>query len=109
MYSFLNSGQGLTTTQFSETAAPMPTYLIAFIVSDFESKTRSNAANFVQRVFARPNAIQHGDFGLETGIKVLDAFERYFGIPFAFPKMDQVAVPDFEAGAMENWGLVTYR
>lgn len=103
------SGQGLTTTQFEESSAPTATYLIAFIVSDFESKNGSNAAGFVQRVYARPNAIHDGDFGLDTGLKVLTAFEQYFGIPFAFPKMDQVAIPDFAAGAMENWGLVTYR
>lgn len=78
-------------------------------MSDFESKSGTNSNGFVQRVFARPNAIHDGDYGLDTGLKVLDAFEKYFGIPFAFPKMDQVAVPDFEAGAMENWGLVTYR
>lgn len=105
---FNYSGEGLTTTSFNTTVVPLSTYLIAFIVSDFESKTRSNG-RIVQRVFARPNAIQHGDYGLDTGLKVMEALENYFGIPYSFPKMDQVAVPDFEAGAMENSGLVTYR
>lgn len=99
----------MTTTQFAETTAPISTYLIAFIVSDFESKTVSNDRGFVHRVFSRPNAIRNGDFGIDIGLKALNAFEQYFGINFTFPKMDQVAIPNFRAGAMENWGLVTYR
>lgn len=68
----------------------------------------ANDRGFVQRVFCRPADIQYADFALETGIKSLNAFEQYFGMNFTFPKMDQVAIPDFAAGAMENWGLVTY-
>lgn len=41
--------------------------------------------------------------------KALAFFERYFEIKFPLPKQDMVAIPDFEMGAMENWGLVTYR
>lgn len=108
MNSIVSSSGETATTTFLETP-PTPTYLIAFIVSDFASVQAANEKGFVQRVFSRPNAIQDGQFGLTTGIKVLDAMEKYFGIDFALPKMDQVAVPDFAAGAMENWGLVTYR
>lgn len=101
------SENGLATTKFARTTAPTPTYLLAIIVSDFASKELANDRRFVQRVFGRPSEIQYADFGLETGVKILTAFEHYFGINFTFPKMDQVAIPKF-GGAMENWGLVTY-
>lgn len=81
-------------------------YLLAFVVSDFASVTNA-ARNF--SVFARPNAIQHADLALNAGEKLLKALEDFTNIPFAIRKMDQIAIPDFSAGAMENWGLVTYR
>lgn len=104
-----NSIAGYSTTTFEVTSAPTPSYLFAYIVSDFEYKQQSNDRNFVQRVFARSNGVHLSDFSLDTGVKSLNAFEAYFGINFTFPKMDQAAIPDFAAGAMENWGLVTYR
>ena len=48
-------------------------------------------------------------FALNVTTRVLPAFESLFGIPFALPKLDLIAIPDFAAGAMENWGLITYR
>lgn len=88
----------------------MPTYLIAFVVSDFASISgwTPGASLLEQRVFARPNAIANAGFALDTGLKALRAFQDYFQIPFALPKLDQVAVPDFDLIAMENWGLVIY-
>lgn len=84
----------------------MSTYLVAFIVSDFDQITNKNN-NFT--VHARPNAIQNGKLALETGEKLLKALENFTSIDFEIKKMDQAAIPDFSAGAMENWGLVTYR
>lgn len=99
----------MITTTFLPTPAT-PTYLLAYIVSDFAFRGNQNTpAAFQQKVYARPNAIQGADFGLQAGIDILNAFGAYFNNPFPLPKMDQVAVPDFAAGAMENWGLVTYR
>lgn len=97
----------ITTTTFQETPLS-PTYLIAFVVSDFASISGTTEKGFVQRVFARPNAIEDGAFALDTGLKSLSAFEKYFNIPFKLPKMDQAAIPDLNLIAMENWGLVLY-
>nr|CAD7410180.1 unnamed protein product [Timema cristinae] len=91
---------------FQDTTLPMSTYLVAFIVSDFASK--SNAyGNFT--VWARQEAIDQGDYSQDVGMKSLAILNDYTGIKYALPKVDQVALPDFAAGAMENWGLVTYR
>ncbi|XP_066591926.1 aminopeptidase N [Prorops nasuta] len=89
-----------------ETSVPMSTYLVAFIVSDFEM-LQSEAKNF--RVWARKEAIEQSRYCLSIGPRILSFFEDYFKIKFPLPKMDMVALPDFAAGAMENWGLITYR
>lgn len=60
-------------------------------------------------VWARREAIDQAEYALKVGPKILSFFEEYFGLPFPLPKMDMVALPDFSAGAMENWGLITYR
>jgi aminopeptidase N len=82
----------------------MSTYLVAFVVCDFQSKSDGNFA-----VWARRNAISQIDYALEIGPKILKHFEDFFDIKFPIPKMDMIAIPDFSMGAMENWGLITYR
>src|SRR5690606_2848949 len=49
------------------------------------------------------------DFALDIATRTIDFFENYFDTPYPLPKSDHVALPDFSSGAMENWGLVTYR
>ena len=86
----------------------MQTYLLAFIVSDF--KHVEDPINN-QRVFGTKYYIENGfaDFALEAGIKIIKEMEKYLGVKYSLPKMDQIGIPDFKSGAMENWGLVTYR
>lgn len=85
----------------------MSSYLVAFIVSDFVYK--KNDKDFVHRVFAAPKDVNRTSYGLREGEALLNAISNYVGVPFTLPKMDQAAIPQFSAGAMENWGLVTYR
>lgn len=82
------------------TTPPTPTYLIAFIVSDFLQRNNGNNAAIPHSTYARPNAVHGADYSVDIGEKILQALGDYLTIPFSLPKMDQVAVPDFAAGAM---------
>lgn len=78
----------------------MQTYLLAFVVSDFLYTSKTIGSLTPQRVFARPQAINNydGDFGLDSGIKILTDLEHYLNTPYSLPKMDQISIPDFAAG-----------
>ncbi|SPQ18710.1 e6161c0a-8b7d-450a-8963-9931011f78fc [Thermothielavioides terrestris] len=87
----------------------MSTYLVAFVVGEL-NYIETNAFRVPVRVYAPPGQdIEHGRFSLDLAAKTLAFYEKVFGIEFPLPKMDQIAIPDFAQGAMENWGLVTYR
>ena len=87
----------------------MSTYLVAFIVGKL-NYIESTDFRVPVRVYAPPGQdIEHGRFSLKLAAQTLAFYEKVFGIEFPLPKMDQVAIPDFAQGAMENWGLVTYR
>ncbi|OAQ96584.1 hypothetical protein LLEC1_06032 [Akanthomyces lecanii] len=91
------------------TSPLMSTYLLAFVVGEL-NYIETTAHRIPIRVYAPPSEdIEHGRFSLDLAAKTLPFYEKTFGIDFPLPKMDQVAIPDFSAGAMENWGLVTYR
>ena len=84
----------------------MPTYLLAFVVSDFGYKNETG--NF--HVWAREEAVDQLTYRAEVGPKLLAAMEIFLlDMKYQLPKLDEVSVPDFSAGAMENWGLTTYR
>jgi len=87
-----------------EESVPMSTYLVAFVVSDFQHLSDGTFA-----VWARDQALGQARFALDIGPRILRHFEDFFSIKFPLPKIDMVALPDFSAGAMENWGLITYR
>ena len=87
----------------------MSTYLLAFLVGDFEYIQGKTKEGVVVRVFATPGKKKQLKFALQTAIKCLEFYNKYFGIPYPLPILDLIAVPDFAAGAMENWGAVTYR
>ncbi|XP_040896382.1 aminopeptidase N-like [Toxotes jaculatrix] len=94
-----------------EPTARMSTYLLAFIVSDFVSIQSNHNNNLLIRIWARKKAIddRQGDYALNVTGPILHFYEHYYNATYPLPKSDQIALPDFNAGAMENWGLVTYR
>nr|CAD7575716.1 unnamed protein product [Timema californicum] len=96
----------LTWDHFEETPMPMSSYLVAFVVSDFVSL---NARDGIFRTWQRASALSQANYSIEISPDVLKALENFTGVEYFLPKLDQVAVPDFSAGAMENWGIVTYR
>ena len=86
----------------------MSTYLVAFIVSDFASLADKDE-NHLYRIWARKDSITQAAYGLSVTPSIIQFMENFTDIPFEFEKLDQAAIPDFSAGAMENWALVTYR
>ena len=89
----------------------MSTYLLAFAVGEFDSIEGKTADGMPVRVYATPGRADLGRFAMETAIRGLQFFGDYYGIPYrkALPKLDLLAIPDFEYGAMENWGAITFR
>jgi len=99
--------EGKHTITFA-TTPKMSTYLVAFLVGDF--KCISGGADGVPiRVCATPDKVQYGKLALDTAEHTLHYYDNYFGIKYPMPKLDMIALPDFEAGAMENFGAITYR
>ncbi|MCC7160235.1 M1 family metallopeptidase [Candidatus Nomurabacteria bacterium] len=87
----------------------MSTYLLAFIVGDFEYIEGKTKSNIQVRVFTTPGKKHQAKFALDCAIKTLEFYEKYFDIAYPLPILDMIAIPDFASGAMENWGAVTYR
>ncbi|KAI0533567.1 peptidase family M1-domain-containing protein [Xylaria digitata] len=87
----------------------MSTYLVAFIIGEL-NYIETKKFRVPIRVYAPASSnIEHGRFSLDLAARTLEYYEKIFGAEFPLPKMDMVAIPDFAAGAMENWGLITYR
>lgn len=88
----------------------MSTYLLAWVIGKFHGKTIKNAHGVEVTTYASlAQDLDSVDFANEIAAKSLEFYDDNFGVPYPLKKLDQVALPDFEAGAMENWGLVTYR
>jgi len=87
----------------------MSTYLLAFIVGEFEYIEGRTKDDVLVRVFTTPGKKDQAKFALDVAIKTLEFYNNYFDIDYPLPVLDMIAIPDFAAGAMENWGAVTYR
>eukprot|EP00927_Polykrikos_kofoidii_P022417 TRINITY_DN20925_c0_g1_i1.p1 TRINITY_DN20925_c0_g1~~TRINITY_DN20925_c0_g1_i1.p1 ORF type:complete len:913 (-),score=101.78 TRINITY_DN20925_c0_g1_i1:177-2867(-) len=88
----------------------MSSYLLAFAVGEFEFvQDWSMEANCMVRILCCPGKASRCTLALRTAKSALEYFNGFFGCHYPLPKMDMIGIPDFELGAMENWGLVTYR
>ena len=86
----------------------MSTYLLYLGVGEFEYLSSKIGKTQIRVVTTKGNKSK-GKFSLDLGKKLLVEYEKYFGIKYPLPKLDLIAVPDFAAGAMENWGAITFR
>ncbi|KAL7871287.1 hypothetical protein SRHO_G00087840 [Serrasalmus rhombeus] len=102
-------GEQWVATKFVPTPR-MSTYLLAFTVNGFESKDTDYGHTKI-KTFARPEAVKagHADYASIITPKILKFYEDRFNLSYPLFKLDQIALPDFGAGAMENWGLIMYR
>jgi aminopeptidase N/puromycin-sensitive aminopeptidase len=90
------------------TTPRMSSYLVAFLVGDFQCVS-GQSEGIPIRACATPGKADLGKFAVSAATFVLRYYDNYFGIRYPLPKLDMVAIPDFEAGAMENFGCITYR
>jgi aminopeptidase N/puromycin-sensitive aminopeptidase len=90
------------------TTPKMSTYLVAFLVGDFQC-TAGEQDGVAIRVCSTPDKVALTPYGLDVAKYVLHYYNTYFGIPYPLKKLDLIGLPDFEAGAMENFGAITYR
>lgn len=87
----------------------MSTYLLAFAYGELGYKESKTKKGVVVRVYATPDKVGLTDFALDVGVRSLEYFEDYYGTNYPLSKLDLIGLPDFSAGAMENWGLITFR
>eukprot|EP01114_Cavostelium_apophysatum_P005775 TRINITY_DN1694_c0_g2_i1.p1 TRINITY_DN1694_c0_g2~~TRINITY_DN1694_c0_g2_i1.p1 ORF type:complete len:972 (+),score=281.68 TRINITY_DN1694_c0_g2_i1:412-3327(+) len=91
-----------------EKSVKMSTYLVCFIVSKFASM-ETTTGNVTVRVWTTPGTVHQVGFALDVAKTVLEKFQTFYAINYPLPKLDLIAIPDYGAGAMENWGLITFR
>ena len=97
------------TTTFEKTPQ-MSSYLLAFVIGELHKKSAHTKSGVEVNIWATPAQNENTlDFALDIATRSIDFYDEYFGVKYPLPKSDHVALPDFSSGAMENWGLITYR
>lgn len=95
---------------YFETTKKMSSYLIAFAFGEMVSKKTTTADGIKIGVFASPaHQEDELDFALDIAKNAIEFYEKYYDTKYPLPHSWQLGLPDFSAGAMENWGLITYR
>ncbi len=102
------SSANTTTTVFDVTPI-MSTYLVAFVAGELRYQEAISKNGVQIRTYAVPSQAINTKFALESAVKAMDFYEEYYDIPYPLKKCDFIALPDFASGAMENWGLITFR
>ncbi len=102
-----NTAVDKVTTSFAETPK-VSTYLVAFMVADF-GKTVNDSGSVPFTIYHQKSKAEQAKLAAMIGPQILSYYEEYFDLDFPLPAMAMAAIPDFAAGAMENWGLITYR
>ena len=93
-----------------QTSPTMSTYLVAFVAGELHAVSGETKDGVAVSIWATPaQPAESLTFALDIAIRTTEFFNEYFGVPYPLPKADHVALPDFSSGAMENWGLITYR
>uniref|UniRef100_A0A8B7TUB8 Aminopeptidase n=1 Tax=Castor canadensis TaxID=51338 RepID=A0A8B7TUB8_CASCN len=90
-------------------SVPMSTYLVCFAVHQFSFITKMSKSGKPLTIYVQPEQKHTAEYAANITKTVFDYFEDYFDMNYSLPKLDKIAIPDFGTGAMENWGLVTYR
>jgi puromycin-sensitive aminopeptidase len=99
---------GFKIVKFSPTPK-MSTYLLAFIIGNFEYLEKKSTRGVIVRVYTLPGKKHQAKFSLDVTVRMLEFYEKYFDIPYPLETLDMIAIPDFSSLAMENWGAITFR
>ncbi len=103
-----DEGERMTTT--FATTPRMSTYLLAFVAGELQRNTATTKSGVEVNIYATPaQPVESLDFPLDIAVRSIEFYDDYFGTSYPLPKSDHIALPDFSSGAMENWGLITYR
>lgn len=100
-------GENLRSIRF-DTTPIMSTYLVAAVVGEYDYVEGKSKDGILVRVYTPVGKKDQGLFALDVATKVLPYYKEYFNIAYPLPKMDLIAIGDFSAGAMENWGNFYY-
>ncbi|XP_078532219.1 glutamyl aminopeptidase isoform X2 [Lissotriton helveticus] len=100
--------RGWNKTTFQQ-SVPMSTYLVCFAVHQFIPELRMSKSGIPLTIYAQKNQIHTAEYAANVTKTIFDFYEEYFNMSYSLPKLDKIAIPDFGTGAMENWGLITYR
>ncbi|CAL1528268.1 unnamed protein product [Lymnaea stagnalis] len=99
---------GMVASKFQR-SVKMSTYLVCFVVCDFKYTETRSTSGILIRVYATPDKVNQTHYALEMARHTLDEYEVLFNMSYPLPKQDLIAIPDFVSGAMEHWGLITFR